>query len=99
MTHHEKWDGTGYPRGIKGEEIPIEARIATVADFWDAITSDRPYRKAMPLEKAVGIMYQERGKSFDPKLFDLFMGGEDKLHMKYIDRARINEKEALTIES
>ncbi len=98
-NHHEKWDGTGYPRGIKGEEIPIEARIATVADFWDAITSDRPYRKAMPLVKAMGIMHQERGKAFDPKLFDLFMNGEDKLHMKYIDTDRINEEEALAVES
>ncbi|MCP4114290.1 MAG: response regulator [Desulfobacteraceae bacterium] len=98
-NHHEKWDGTGYPRGIKGEDIPIEARIATVADFWDAITSDRPYRKAMPLDKAVEIMYQERGKSFDPKLFDLFMDGEDKLHMKYIDTPRVNEEETLTVET
>jgi putative two-component system response regulator len=97
-NHHEKWDGTGYPRGIKGEEIPIEARIATVADFWDAITSDRPYRRAMPLDKAMKIMHQERGKSFDPKLFDLFMDGEDKLHMKYIDADRVKEEEALAVD-
>jgi putative two-component system response regulator len=97
-NHHEKWDGTGYPRGIKGEEIPIEARIATVADFWDAITSDRPYRKAMPLDKAIEIMHQERGKSFDPKLFDLFMDGGDKLHMKYIDADRVKEEEPLAVE-
>ncbi len=96
-NHHEKWDGTGYPRGIKGEEIPIEARIATVADFWDAITSDRPYRRAMPLDKAMKIMHQERGKSFDPKLFDLFMDGGDKLHMKYIDADRVKEEEALAV--
>ncbi|MCK5835969.1 MAG: response regulator [Desulfobacula sp.] len=84
--HHEKWNGTGYPCGISKEEIPIEARISTIADFWDAITSDRPYRKAMPLEKAISIMHQERGKSFDPELFDLFMDEKekDKLYLRYI---------------
>ncbi len=83
-NHHEKWNGTGYPRGISKEDIPLEARIATLADFWDAITSDRPYRNAMPLDKAIWIMHEEREKSFDPDLFDLFMDEEDKLYLKYI---------------
>lgn len=91
-NHHEKWDGTGYPRGIGGEEIPIEARIATVADFWDAITSDRPYRKAMPISMAIEIMNKERGQSFDPVLFDLFMDTRDSLNMKHI---KIDRKEEL----
>jgi len=82
--HQEKWNGSGYPCGISKKEIPIEARISTIADFWDAITSDRPYRKAMPLEKAISIMHQERGKSFDPELFDLFMDEKDKLYLRYI---------------
>lgn len=81
--HQEKWNGTGYPTGISRQEIPIEARISTIADFWDAITSDRPYRKAMPLEVAIGIMHEEREKSFDPELFDLFMDEKDKLYLKY----------------
>lgn len=84
-SHQEKWDGTGYPRGISREEIPIEARIATIADVWDAITSDRPYRPAIPIDKAIRIMHEERGKSFDPDLFDLFMDEEDKLYLKYIN--------------
>jgi len=84
--HQEKWDGSGYPEGLSKTDIPIEARIATIADFWDAITSDRPYRKAMPLEKAIGIMHEERGKSFDPKLFDLFMDETDHLYLKYISK-------------
>ncbi len=81
--HQEKWNGTGYPCGISKEDIPMEARISTIADFWDAITSDRPYRKAMPLEKAICIMHEERGKSFDPELFDLFMDEKDKLYLRY----------------
>ncbi|WP_022665243.1 HD domain-containing phosphohydrolase [Desulfospira joergensenii] len=87
-SHQEKWDGTGYPQGLSGMEIPIEARIATIADVWDAITSDRPYRVAMPLEKAISIMHEERGKSFDPDLFDLFMDDNEKLYLKYIDREK-----------
>jgi len=83
FCHQEKWDGSGYPCGLKGEEIPIEARIASIADVWDAITSDRPYRKAMSLEKAVDVMHQERGRSFDPELFDLFMDKGDRLYLNY----------------
>ena len=82
--HQEKWDGSGYPTGISKTEIPIEARIATIADFWDAITSDRPYRKALIFEEAVEIMHEERGKSFDPDLFDLFMDKTEKMYLKYI---------------
>jgi response regulator RpfG family c-di-GMP phosphodiesterase/signal transduction histidine kinase len=85
-NHQEKWDGTGYPRGILGEEIPLEARIATVADFWDAITTDRPYRPAMSLEQAISLMYEERGRTFDPELLDLFMDEKHQLYMKYLNR-------------
>jgi putative two-component system response regulator len=88
-SHQEKWDGTGYPCGLCRYEIPIEARISTIADFWDAITSDRPYREAMPLENAIAIMHQERGKSFDPELFDLFMDEQDKLYLRYIGLEKI----------
>lgn len=73
LTHHEHWDGTGYPRGLKGEEIPFEGRVAAIADVFDALTSDRVYRKAYPLTDAVEIMRQERGKHFDPVLLDLFL--------------------------
>ncbi|WP_232364050.1 ATP-binding response regulator [Desulforapulum autotrophicum] len=88
-SHQEKWNGKGYPCGLSRQEIPIEARISTIADFWDAITSDRPYREAMPLEKAIAIMHQERGKSFDPELFDLFMDEQDKLYLRYIGQDKI----------
>jgi HD-GYP domain-containing protein (c-di-GMP phosphodiesterase class II) len=72
FCHHEKWDGTGYPRGLKGTEIPIAARIFAVADVWDAITSDRPYRKAWSKEDALKYMEEQSGKFFDPQVIDTF---------------------------
>jgi PAS domain S-box-containing protein/putative nucleotidyltransferase with HDIG domain len=71
--HHEKWDGTGYPRGLKGEQIPLVARIFAVVDVWDALTSDRPYRKAWPEEKALEYIQEQSGKHFDPKVVDYFL--------------------------
>jgi HD domain len=73
LSHHEKWDGSGYPRGVKGEAIPLEGRIVAIADVFDALTSDRVYRKAFAVEEAVAMMGQERGRHFDPVLLDAFM--------------------------
>jgi len=72
--HHEKWDGTGYPRGLKGQEIPIAARIFAVADVWDAITSDRPYRKSWSREEALRHIHEQSGKYFDPQVVEAFLG-------------------------
>jgi HD-GYP domain-containing protein (c-di-GMP phosphodiesterase class II) len=72
LTHHEKWDGTGYPRGLKGEEIPIVARLFAVVDVWDALTSDRPYRPAWSQEEALTYIREQSGKHFDPRVVDLF---------------------------
>lgn len=71
--HHEKWDGTGYPRGLKGRQIPLPARIFTVVDVYDALTSDRPYRDAWPEEKALKLIEEERGKHFDPEVVEVFL--------------------------
>ena len=71
--HHENWDGTGYPRGLKGEQIPLSARLFSVADVWDAITSDRPYRPAWGYEKAVEYIKSESGKKFDPQVVAIFL--------------------------
>jgi len=71
--HHEKWDGTGYPRGLKGEEIPLQARIFAVADVWDALRSDRPYRAAWPEEKVRAYICLSSGTHFDPQVVDIFM--------------------------
>lgn len=70
--HHEKWDGTGYPRGLKGEEIPPSARIFAVVDVWDALRSDRPYRKAWSFEKTLAYIEEQSGAHFDPKVVDAF---------------------------
>ncbi len=72
--HHEWWDGTGYPYGISGEEIPLCARIMAVADVFDALTSKRCYKSAMPLEKAYEIIKKEAGTHFDPAIVDAFLG-------------------------
>lgn len=72
QTHHEKFDGTGYPLGLKGEQIPIEGRITAVADVYDALCSERPYKKDFPVEKALEIMLADRGRRFDPVVLDAF---------------------------
>lgn len=77
--HHEKYDGTGYPRGLKGGEIPIEARIVSVADVFDALTSKRPYKEPFPPEKAVEYIRKESGKSFDPKVVSAFLKALPKI--------------------
>jgi HD-GYP domain-containing protein (c-di-GMP phosphodiesterase class II) len=70
--HHEKWDGTGYPRGLKGEEIPLMARVFSIIDAWDALRSDRPYRKAMADEEALKIIHDGVGKNYDPYVAEKF---------------------------
>lgn len=73
MCHHEKWDGSGYPRGLTGEQIPLEARIIALADVFDALTSRRPYKEPWPLEKAVDLIKEQAGKHFDPALAEHFI--------------------------
>src|SRR5690242_2481646 len=68
LSHHERWDGKGYPAGLKGEEIPLGARILSVVDYFDALMSERPYHKAMSLDAAVGLLRQEAGKALDPRV-------------------------------
>jgi hypothetical protein len=72
-THHERFDGSGYPRGLAGADIPLEGRIAAVADVFDALTSDRIYRPALPVDEAVAMMCAQRGAHFDPELLDIFL--------------------------
>ena len=71
--HHERWNGSGYPEGLKGEAIPLEARIFAVVDAWDALTSDRPYRDAWSVEKSKQYMLDQSGKEFDPKVVKAFL--------------------------
>ncbi|OBR65142.1 two-component system response regulator [Paenibacillus oryzae] len=74
MSHHEKWDGSGYPLGLQGEEIPLEARIVALADFYDALTHERPYKRAWTPEEAMVEITKQRGKHFDPRIVDAFIG-------------------------
>ncbi len=76
--HHEKWDGSGYPRGLQGEQIPLAARIFAMVDVWDALMSDRPYRKGWSYEQSYKHIQEQAGKHFDPKLVDVFLNMLDK---------------------
>jgi putative nucleotidyltransferase with HDIG domain len=71
--HHEKWDGTGYPRGLAGAQIPLEARLFAIVDVWDAITTDRPYRKGWPRDQALKYIREQSGKYFDPQIVEIFL--------------------------
>ena len=74
LTHHEKWDGSGYPNGLAGENIPLMGRIVAVADVFDALTSERPYKKAWHVDDAFALLEKEKGKHFEPALVDCFLG-------------------------
>jgi putative two-component system response regulator len=76
--HHERWDGSGYPNGLKGEEIPLYARMLTIADVYDALTSERAYKKEFSHEKATKIIIEGKGTYFDPYLVDLFIKANKK---------------------
>jgi putative two-component system response regulator len=79
LTHHEKWDGTGYPSGLKGEDIPFVSRICSIADVFDALTSKRPYKEPWPVEKALAEIKQLKGVNFDPELTELFLNSMDQV--------------------
>ncbi|MGA2032248.1 MAG: HD domain-containing phosphohydrolase [Thermoguttaceae bacterium] len=88
LTHHEKWDGTGYPLGLAGEDIPLAGRITAAADVFDALSSKRPYKPAFPLDRCFAIMEEGRGTHFDPKVLDAFLASREdviKIRMAYVD--------------
>jgi putative two-component system response regulator len=89
-SHHEHWDGSGYPRGLKGEQIPLAARIFSVVDIWDALLSDRPYRKAWSQDKVIEYLKDIAGTHLDPRIVDVFlrMIAEDE-SATYISRPSI----------
>jgi putative two-component system response regulator len=84
-THHEKWDGTGYPAGLRGEAIPLPGRLMAIADVYDALTSERPYKKSFPHGEAVQIIVEGRGTHFDPLLTDMFIREAEKFSNKGIN--------------
>ena len=72
LTHHEKWDGSGYPKGLEGRSIPLIGRIVALADVFDALTSRRPYKEPFSIEKAKGIIAEGKGRHFDPDIVEVF---------------------------
>ena len=84
-SHHEKWDGTGYPQGLRGEQIPLAARITAVADVFDALSSNRPYKKAIAPEECFAMMRRERGKHFDPTVLDAFFARQAEVLAVYCE--------------
>ena len=88
QTHHERFDGTGYPIGLAGEDIPLEGRITAVADVFDALSSERPYKKALPRERCFAILEEGRGSHFDPKILDAFFAGASdivRVQVEFVD--------------
>jgi putative two-component system response regulator len=83
LTHHEKWDGSGYPDGLRGEEIPLQGRLMAIADVYDALISERPYKKAFSHEEASGIIIEGRGTHFDPVLIDVFQEVKDQFRQSF----------------
>lgn len=79
LCHHEHWDGGGYPTRISGDEIPLEGRICAVVDFFDALTMDRPYRAAVPIEAVIEMMEELTGSHFDPDVYDAFLSVRDEV--------------------
>ena len=87
-THHERWDGLGYPEGLKGDQIPISGRLMALADAYDAITSERVYKSQLPHEKAVQIIAEAKGLQFDPDVVDAFLEVKENFRevaLKYAD--------------
>jgi len=79
LGHHEKFDGSGYPNGLHAEDIPLVARIVAVADVFDALVSERPYKRAWPVEEAIEHMKSQRGRHFDPRAVDAFLADRGRI--------------------
>jgi putative two-component system response regulator len=80
LSHHEKWDGSGYPQGLSAHQIPVSARLMAIADVYDALISDRIYKAGVPHDEAVAIIFQGRASHFDPDMVDVFIEIQDDFH-------------------
>jgi putative two-component system response regulator len=90
LTHHERWDGSGYPIGLAGEDIPLEGRITAVADVFDALSTKRSYKPAFSLEKCFDILQDGRGTHFDPHVLDAFLAAREQVVQVQIRLAEVN---------
>ena len=96
--HHERWDGTGYPYGLSGEEIPLPARIVALADVYDALSSTRPYKKPLDHEKSKAIILEGKGTQFDPRIIEAFLACEERfiqIHQEFLSDGRLSPTQAL----
>jgi putative two-component system response regulator len=93
LSHHERWDGSGYPQNLRGQEIPFEARITAIVDVFDSLTSKRPYKAPYPIDKTCAIIEDKRGKHFDPELTDLFLNNIDQFIEIYHEFSEQEEME------
>jgi putative two-component system response regulator len=91
LTHHERWDGGGYPQGLAGEAIPLPGRICAVCDVFDALLSMRPYKEPWPYQDALDELRRERGRHFDPAVVDAFLGIVDQLDPKLLAKGAAPE--------
>ena len=96
LTHHEKWDGSGYPRGLKGDAIPVVGRIVAIADAFDALTNIRPYKAAWPVEEAIAYLQREAGRHFDPKLVPKFIAQLAQIQTIMTQYSDVSGKHAMT---
>ncbi len=92
LYHHEKWNGTGYPYGLKEEEIPLYGRIVAIADVFDALTSERPYKKAWSFEDAMELIKKEKGKHFDPQLAEIFLTNKKEVKEIFLEYASTEQR-------
>ena len=92
LRHHERYDGSGYPDGLAGEAIPLEARIVAVADVFDALVSPRPYKEAWTVEKALAYLYAQRGRLFDPQCVDVLVRNKARLEEICVRYSRMSER-------
>jgi putative two-component system response regulator len=92
LSHHEKWDGSGYPNGLKGEKIPLWGRICCVADVYDALISNRPYKSAFSTDKALEIIEADSGAHFDPEVIDAFVKNIDIVMQIHHENSRVAEE-------
>jgi putative two-component system response regulator len=79
LSHHERWDGSGYPRGLKGSQIPLVARITAITDVFDALTTRRPYKEPFSVEKSFAVIQESKGTHFDPDVVDVFFMIQDEI--------------------
>ncbi len=91
-SHQEKWDGSGYPEGLKGEEIPVSGRLMAIADVYDALISKRVYKPSFPHKKAVDIIREGKGVHFDPDMVDAFLELEDRFRKIALEHADFDEE-------